>query len=436
MKSNQAPLIRKTHAFRYAMGTLGGSLPYNMFTTFMAFYYVDMLGLDIRIYSLALLFYALFDAIDSPIYGYFSDRTRTRFGRRKPWLMVVSVLFGISFIAFFSPPPFLENNGFVAYFFILMILVETSMSAIQVNYNSLLPDLFRDKKERANANSIRMGWMLIATIIGVALAPVITDAIGFPNTALIFGIFSICVWMFVITGVHENKDYQDYEHPKFFQSIKEIASEKKFWLIAGVTCFYNVAQSLMLAGIPFFVKYTLNLDAGSTTIMLGIVLVTAIISLVGWATAIKRFTLVPVWRTALVILTLAFIPLYFAETLTLSIVGGIFIGIGTGGVMSTNDIVIAGLLDEDKAKYGKRREGMYQSIVGLAARLNGLFRSAAFFLVFVLFAFESGDVPGPNPGGASRFLLVVVPIVMMLLSVVISMFLKIDKAEKREDSPV
>ena len=420
---------RKTPTYRYAMGTLGGSLPYNMFTTFMAFYYVDLLGLDIRIYSLALLFYAVFDAIDSPLYGFLSDRTRTRFGRRKPWLMVASVLFGVSFIAFFSPPAFLENHGFVAYFFIMMILVETSMAAIQVNYNSLLPDLFRNKAERASANSMRMGWMLIATIIGVALAPVITDAIGYPNTALIFGLISISVWVFVILGVHENKDYQEYENPRFFRSIKEIIKERKFWLIAGVTCFYNAAQALMLAGIPFFVKYTLELEGASTSIMLGIVLITAILSLIGWAAAIKRFTLLPVWRIALIILTLAFVPMYFAETMLLSIIGGIFIGIGTGGVMSTNDIVIAGLLDEDKEKYGQRREGIYQSVVGLAARLNGLFRSLAFYLVFLIFAFESGDVPGPNPAGASRFLLVIVPVVLMTMGVAASMFLKMNKKD-------
>ena len=424
--------VKKTPAFRYAMGTLGGSLPYNMFTTFMAFYYVDLLGLDIRIYSLALLFYSFFDAIDSPIYGYLSDRTRSRFGRRKPWLMAASTVFAISFVAFFSPPPFLENNGFIAYFFLMMILVETSMSAIQVNYNSLLPDLFRNKKERANANSMRMGWMLVATIIGVALAPVITDAIGYPNTALIFGIISISVWMFVTLGVHENKDYQESENPKLLRSIKEIASDKKFWLISAVTCFYNAAQALMLAGIPFFVKYTLDLDSGSTTIMLGIVLVAAIISLLGWAAAIKRYSLTLIWRIALVILTVAFIPLFFAETMTLSIIGGLFIGIGTGGVMSTNDIVIAGLLDEDKAKYGQRREGIYQSIVGLAARLNALFRSGAFYLVFVMFGFESGDVPGPNPGGASRFLLVLVPVALMLLGIVASMFLSVTKRSESE----
>jgi len=428
--------MKKTPAFRYAMGTLGGSLPYNMFTTFMAFYYVDLLGLDIRIYSIALLFYSIFDAIDSPIYGFLSDRTRTRFGRRKPWLMVASVVFGLSFIAFFSPPPFLENNGFIAYFFIMMILVETSMSAIQVNYNSLLPDLFRSKKERANANSMRMGWMLIATIIGVALAPVITDAIGYPNTALVFGCISICVWMFVTLGVHENKDYLETENPKLIRSIKEIIANKKFWLISGVTCFYNAAQALMLAGIPFFVKYTLDLDSGSTTIMLGIVLVAAILSLIGWAAAIKRFSLVIVWRVALIILTIAFIPLFFAETMTLSIIGGFFIGIGTGGVMSTNDIVIAGLLDEDKAKYGQRREGIYQSIVGLAARLNGLFRSGAFFLVFILFGFESGDSPGPDPGSASRFLLVLVPVALMILGIAASMFLSVAKREDSEATSI
>ena len=424
---------RKTSAFRYSMGTLGGSLPFNMFTTFMAFYYVNMLNLDMRIFSLALFFYAIFDAIDSPLYGYLSDRTRTHFGRRRPWLLVASVTFGLSFIAFFSPPAFLQDYGFVAYFVIMMTLVETSMSAIQVNYNALLPDLFRNKDDRTTANSLRMGWMLIATIIGVALAPIITDAIGFPTTATIFGVISIAVFAFVTLGCYESRDYEQYEHPKLLRSVKEIATGKKFWIIAAVSCFYNTAQMLMLAGIPFYMEYSLQLGSAETSIMLGVVLITAIVSLFGWSIAIKRFTLIPVWRVALAVLTLAFVPLYFANTMTLAMVGGFFIGIGMGGIMSTNDIVVAGLLDEDKAKYGQRREGIYQSIVGFAVRLSGMFRSLAFFLVFAIFGFESGENPGANPDGASRFLLVIVPVVMMVLSVVVSSFMgRTGEGEEKE----
>ena len=415
---------RKTAPWRYAMGTLGGSLPFNMFTTFTAFFYVNMLNLDIRIFSLVLLFYSLFDAIDSPLYGYLSDRTRSRFGRRKPWLLVASTVFGLSFIAFFSPPAFLQDHGFVAYFVIMMILVETSMSAIQSNYNALLPDLFRDKDPRTKANSLRTLWMLIATVIGVALVPVITDAIGFSSTALIFGAVSLSVWYFVISGCRESRDYENFEHPKLFKSIKEIATGKRFWIVAIVACLYSAAQMLMMAGIPFFVEYTLGLGAGETTIMLGVVIGMAILSLPVWYKGIKKFTLTPMWRLALAILTAAFIPMFFATTMPIAIFGGVFIGIGTGGVMSTQDLVVAGLLDEDKEKFGQRREGIYQSIIGFFVRLSGLFRSLAFFLVFAIYGFESGENPGPDPAGASRFLLVIVPITMMIGGVIISSFMK------------
>ena len=414
---------RKTAPWRYAMGTLGGSLPFNMFTTFTAFYYVNMLNLDLRIFSSVLLFYSLFDAIDNPLYGYLSDRTRSRFGRRKPWLFVATTIFGLSFIAFFSPPSALQGGAFIAFFVIFMILVETSMSAIQSNYNALLPDLFRESEPRTKANSLRTMWMLIATVIGVALAPIITDAIGFPITALIFGVVSISVWYFVISGCRESRDYENYESPKLLRSIKEIATGKRFWIIAIVACLYSAAQMLMMAGIPFFVEYSLGLGAGETTIMLGVVIGMAILSLPVWFKAIKRFTLVPMWRVALAVLTVAFIPLFFASTLPVAVVGGVFIGIGTGGVMSTQDLVVAGLLDADMVKHGQRREGIYQSIIGFFVRLSGLFRSLAFFLVFAIYGFESGENPGLNPDGASRFLLVIVPISMMIIGVAVSTFM-------------
>jgi len=313
-----------------------------------------------------------------------------------------------------------------------MILVETSMSAIQSNYNALLPDLFREKGPRTKANSLRSMWMLIATVIGVALVPVITERIGFSVTALIFGIISISVWYFVVSGCRESRDYENYESPKLIRSIKEIASGKKFWIVAIVACLYSAAQMLMMAGIPFFVEYSLGLGATETTIMLGVVVVMAILSLPVWFKAIKRFGLVPVWRVALVVLTVAFVPMFFATALPLAVIGGVVIGIGTGGVMSTQDLVVAGLLDADKAKYGQRREGIYQSIIGFFVRLSGLFRSLTFFLVYAIFRFQSGENPGLNPDGASRFILITVPLVMMVIGVAISSFMKAKESEGSE----
>ena len=78
----------RAKAFNYAIGMFGTSIPINMLKTYAAIFYVDKLGLTTVQLSLMLLIYAFIDALDNPVYGFLSDRTRTRWGRRRPWLVI------------------------------------------------------------------------------------------------------------------------------------------------------------------------------------------------------------------------------------------------------------------------------------------------------------------------------------------------------------
>jgi GPH family glycoside/pentoside/hexuronide:cation symporter len=84
------------------------------------------------------------------------------------------------------------------------------------------------------------------------------------------------------------------------------------------------------------------------------------------------------------------------------------------------DLIGARIMDEDTARYKVRREGIISNALGFMNRLNGLFTSLAFFLVFKLFGFASGDDPGTQSDMAARFLLTVFPFVLMLISLGVS----------------
>ena len=97
-------------SFNYAIGMFGTSIPINMLKTYAAIYYVDSLGMTTVQFSLMLLIYTFIDALDNPVYGFLSDRTRTRWGRRRPWLVIGTPLLVLCFIAFYSPPAFLTEQ--------------------------------------------------------------------------------------------------------------------------------------------------------------------------------------------------------------------------------------------------------------------------------------------------------------------------------------
>ena len=107
-------------------------------------------------------------------------------------------------------------------------------------------------------------------------------------------------------------------------------------------------------------------------------------------------------------------------------------GIGIAGVTANLDMVNSVLIEDDAVRYGVRREATFFAGISFITRLSSLTRSGVFLLLFALFGFESGDNPGAMPGTASRFMMIVFPIVLMLFAVGASLLVrfKASAAEK------
>jgi GPH family glycoside/pentoside/hexuronide:cation symporter len=175
--------------------------------------------------------------------------------------------------------------------------------------------------------------------------------------------------------------------------------------------------------MPFYVKYALKLSESQTTFLSAAVLLIAIGCVAVWARWIRKYTLIPVWRASLIVLAIAFIPLYFANSLISGILCSALVGFGFAGVITTMDLIGAKIMDEDTLKYNLRREGIIANALGFMNRLNGLFTGFAFYLVFILYKYESGTNPGPQPDQASRFLLTIFPPILMIISFAFSFFI-------------
>lgn len=417
-------------SFNYAIGMFGTSIPINMLKTYAAIYYVDTLGMTTKQMALILLIYTFIDAIDNPVYGFLSDRTRTRWGRRRPWLTIGTPLLVLTFIAFYSTPASLEGNSLVAYCMLFYILAGTLDSVINANYGALFPELFRDDASRASTNAMRQAFQLVAMIISIALTPMVTQALGYSLTAILYGILGGSVILYMTFTSREREIHPDEEKPQLWDSILNLIRNRKFWIAGFANAFYSAAMSLVLAGMPFFAKYTLGISSGQTSLLFAAVLLIAIACVGVWAWLVRKYTLMPVWRAALVVLALAFVPMNFANSFITGIIFAALVGFGFAGVITTMDLIGAKIMDEDTQKHNLRREGIISNALGFMNRLNGLFTSAAFYLVFVIYGYESGNNPGPQPGDAARFLLAIVPPVLMVISFIFSFFIDFDKTEK------
>ena len=304
---------KATKPFNYAIGMFGTSIPINMLKTFAFTYYVLGLGVTTTQWAAMLLIYTFIDALDNPIYGFLSDRTRSRWGRRRPWLAIGTPLLILGFIAFYNMPAFLAGNSIFAYAMLFYILTGTLDSVINANYGALFPELFRGDAVRAKTNAMRQAFQLVAMIISIALTPMVTEALGYGLTSILYGILGGAVILYMTFTCREREPEPEEAKPGLWKALKDLLTNRKFWIAGFANAFYSAAMSLVLASVAFYVEYALGLSAGQSTFLLAAVLVIAIACVAVWAWLVRKFTLIPVWRAALAVLAVTFIPLYFAN---------------------------------------------------------------------------------------------------------------------------
>lgn len=426
--------LKKTSPFRYGIGMFGTSMPINMFKSFAAIFYVDMLGLDMKKYSLVLFIYTFVDAIDNPVYGFLSDRTRTKWGRRRPWLIIGAPLLVLCFILFYNVPSFVESEKGMLFIYMLLmyILTGTLDSLVNANYGALFPELFQSDSERAKTNGIRQICQLFAMAISIALTPMITEKIGYRKTSLIYGILAVAVMLYSFIGCKESTNYEELEKPRLLDSIIALIKNPHFWIFGLAGAFYSAAFALISQALPFYVKYNLGLGGSSTTIMLGIVLGVAVIGIVIWSRISKKVAVMKIWRTGFIIMAIGFIPLYFAKTLPVAVVIAGVMGFGIAACLTTMDCIGAKIVDDDYQRNGIKREGIINSLMCVMNRLNGLYTSLAFYIASSCFGFVNGDEPGDNPALASKILLCVFPFAAMVVASIITFFLKLPEKKENE----
>ena len=417
--------VRPTRPINYAVGMFGTSIPINMFRTFALVFYVSYLSaLTMENFALILAIYTVVDAIDNPVFGFLSDRTRSRWGRRRPWLIIGAPLLALSFIMFFNVPAGLGEGSVFWYALMFYILTGTFDAMINTNYGALFPELFPDEKVRAKTNAIRQVFQLIAMIVGIALTPMVAGALGYSQTAMIYSALAVAVIVYMALKCHETPEAQERPKPMLLKSVIEILKTPKFWLFGLTRAAFFGAFAMLQQSVAFFTRYVLDAGGLETTILLASVIVVAIIAVPVWVQIIKKTGLMKAWRAALICIAVSLIPLYFAGTLLASTLILVVLGFGYGGVLATLDVVGLRILDEDKTRYGVQREGTFNSLSGVLGNTSGLFVALGLLLVSRIFGYESGDVPGPYPMDAARFLISLYPFILLMVSFALSLTLR------------
>jgi len=374
-------------------------------------FYTDVVGINIAALGYILLSVRIFDALTDPAIGYLSDRTRTRFGRRRPYIAGGSLLVALSMYLLFNPPPGspdFETMWFAASVYFLFL----SWTAVTVPYESLGPEITFDYNERTALFGIRDGLLIAGTLAAAASPALVQWMFGLEEgpagerakffwISVIYAPLLIGTCWWCVTAVKELPQKASRQIPRFFTGFADTLRNKPFVILLAAYTISAIGNNLPATLILYYVEYVL--ESSHAELFLLLYFVTGIAFLPGWILIAKSTSKKAAWLASMAVNTGAFIGVFFlgpGDVLAYGIL--VFLsGIGFGATLAIPSAIQADVIDYDEMLTGERREGLYIGLWSISKKLAAAFGIGVGLSVLGM----AGYTPGVEQSGQVRFTL-------------------------------
>ncbi|HEX5838443.1 MAG TPA: MFS transporter [Anaerolineales bacterium] len=400
----------------YGSGDWGISSISMMRSIFYAIYLTDVVGLDPRLGSFGALIGIAWDAINDPIIGLLSDRMRTRWGRRRPFLLWFAIPFGLSFVMLWSAPAWESETALLIYVTLTFMLADTLQTLISVPFLSLTPELTSDYDERTTLTSYRSFFQLAGALSVVIAAPAIVDTVlasggtqqqGFMLVGAIFGGIAAVPLLLIGMFIRETSRPEQTESLPFRETLKAAWQNIPFRYAIGMYMLnwsavdmvavafpyfllYWVAQGDLLATIPF-----LGLNLAYETAFFGILMSVCILFIPFWLWLARKRNKREAYMYGMifwVIVQLMIFTIQPGDTTWLLVIAALA-GISVSAAYVLPESLFADVIEWDELRTGRRQEGIFYGIRTLIRKLTG-----ALVIFVTLQLLGSSGYVSPPPG--------------------------------------
>jgi GPH family glycoside/pentoside/hexuronide:cation symporter len=376
----------------YSLTSLGVATPAEAISGIIAFYIVDVMNLPATWFATFWFFYTIYNAFNNPALGYLSDRTRSRWGRRIPYILFVGLPYAVAFALLFTAPFDGRDNpvGLLLYFGTAIVVWEGLYTAIATGYYGLLPEMFDNYRERTDVAAKMNIFQTIALVLGAALPPMLAELLGWPGMATVLAVVSVIAIYVGYPALFERPDLRTDTSFPFGAALKATFLNRSYLTAAGAQAMRFFATGLLQTGILFYLKYSLKVDESLATVILGIAFLVAMLSLYPWRNWVankldSRRTLM----LANAVMILGILPMGFSPNILFTYITAVIVGIGLGGLVLIGDVIMTEVVDEDEVKTGHQRAGMYFGMSGFLITLSGLLVSTVFGLMMPAFGYDT-----------------------------------------------
>jgi glycoside/pentoside/hexuronide:cation symporter, GPH family len=380
----------------YGAGDLGPAITANILAFFLLYFFTSVAGMNAAVAGSVLMIGKIWDAVNDPIVGMFSDRTRSaKWGRRYPWMLWGAIPFGITFflqwiVPKFSSDPSTNQTGLFWYYIVVAVLFNTFYTIVNLPYTALTPELTQDYNERTSLNSFRFTFSIGGSILSLILAQIIFGVIGDAGERyLILGgicaiISTVPLYWCVFGTRKRSAEVADRlistepESLPYFQQLRIVFTNRPFLFVIGIYLCSWLGVQVTAAILPYFVVNWLRQPSSIFTAVALAVQGTALVMLFVWNAVSAKLGKKAVYFMGMGIWIIAQAGLFFLKPDQFNLVFPLAIMAGVG--VSTAYLIpwsmMPDVIELDELNTGQRREGIFYGFMVLLQKIGlaiGLF---------------------------------------------------------------
>lgn len=438
MKENdtniKVPFISK---LAYGMGDVGCNFSWMFVGNFLMIFYTDVFGISMSAVAALMLFSRFWDAINDPIVGGLTDRTNTRWGRYRPWLLIAAPLTAVVLIASFWAHPDWNDTVKIVYMIITYCILVLGYTCVNIPYGTLCGAMTQNIEERAKINTFRSVSAMIAIgVINIITIPLISklgngsDQQGYLLVAILYGIIFALCHIFCFAKTKEAVTVPEKKKIPIKLQIKTVAQNKPYLLaligqfLFGVTLYGRNADAL------YYFKYV----EGSETLFTTYSLVIIIPSIIGAGLFQILFKLTEnKGRTASILAFctgVSMLSLYLFSPVESAVAFYIFSGLTQfffAGFNTAIYVIIPDCVEYGEWKTGIRNDGFQYAFISLGNKIGMAIGTSVLAAALSYAGFEANIKQNEAVLSIMKHSFSTIPGVLWIITAVVLFFYRLNK---------
>lgn len=460
--SNTENKLSFKEKFAYGFGDLASVLYWQTFMLYFTYFYTDVFLIPAAVAGTMFLITRIFDGVNDPLMGIIADRTNTRWGKFRPYMLWLCVPFAIVGVLTFTVPNF-GDTGKLIWAYVTFMLIMMLYTAINIPYTSLLGVISSNSKERTSVSSIKFifafaaGIIVSATLLpmvkalgGADTTGVVNEARGFSRTFMIYGVAAVIFFLIAFKGTRERISPPKGQKTSVGKDLKDLVTNRP-WIIllfttitfilfvavrGSVTVHYfkYVVGSQELK-LPFMGQRTYDFQElvsafntiGQISSLLGVFLVNWIAHKIGKKKTFLIFFIVAIFSTGIIyVLTAEQLGLIYFFQITGSLAGG--------PLSVLLWAMYADTADYGEWKRGRRATGLVFSASTMSQKFGWAFGAYVALSLMASVGFQPNEVQNAESLKGLISLFSIIPAAMGILSMIILLLYPLNEKRVQEIS--